>query len=142
MAPSFVTQLPIVSSADLKYGKNCSICHEIYGTITDKDAVRLPCGHEFGYNCLETWLSPEGGKNSCPLCRRPLFPVVPEIEEGNVLRRNDTGEDGHWNNVAIDLDSELSANGIVHRTQPFRDWLLYSQLDAQGARLPPVSCPF
>lgn len=141
MAQKFVAQLPIVSRADLVYGKRCGICREIYGTnitgsgIVTEDAVRLPCGHEFEFECLLTWLSPEEGKNSCPLCRHELFPAAPGIEDGFVLLHNDIEED--WSDVAIDVDSELTANGIVHRSRNFRDWLLYSQLCRQSASLPP-----
>lgn len=141
MAQNFVNQLPIVSRADLVYGKRCGICREIYGTnitgsgIVTEDAVRLPCGHEFGFECLSTWLSPKESKNSCPLCRRELFPAASEVEDGFVLLHDDIEED--WNDLASDLDSELRANGIVHRSRPFRDWHLYSQLCGQGANLPP-----
>lgn len=138
MAQNFVAQLPIVSRADLVYGNRCSICHEIYGPElhgSGEDAVRLPCSHEFGLDCLSTWLSPEGGKNSCPLCRSELFPAAPEVGEGFVLLHDDIEQS--WDNMATEVDSELSANGIVHRSRPFRDWLLYSQLEHQGATLPP-----
>lgn len=133
MAQNFIAQLPIVSETDLVYGNKCSICREIYGTkttgndIVAEDAVRLPCGHEFGIECLSTWLSPEtGNNNSCPLCRRELFHAAAPSRRNSEI---DTVS-------ATELDAELSANGIVHRSQHFRDWMLYSQLEAQGA-LPP-----
>lgn len=141
MAHNFVAQLPVVSKSDLTYGNRCSICREIYGTnitgsgIICEDAIRLPCGHEFGHACISSWLSPEEGKNTCPLCRYELFPAAPEVEEGFVPSHDAIEED--WDNMATELDSELSANGIVHRSRHFRDWLLYSQLQGQGANLPP-----
>ena len=87
MARAFIAQLPIVSETDLIYGNRCGICHEIYGTniagsgIVTEHAIRLPsCGHEFGIECLSTWLSPEAGNNSCPLCRSELFHFLPAAE--------------------------------------------------------------
>ena len=140
MAQNFVGQLPVVSKTDLVYGNRCGICREIYETnipgsgIVTEDAVLLPCGHEFGYECLSTWLSPEEGNNTCPLCRTELFPAAPAAtDEPALLRRNSEIDN---DDIATDLDSELSSNGIVYRTPHFRDWLLYSQLQGLGANLP------
>ena len=137
MAQDIVGQFPIVSRADLVYGDRCGICRETYSTnipgsgIVAEDAVRLPCGHEFGSDCISTWLSPGEGQNTCPLCRSQLFPAAaPAVEDG----RGPAPE--VWDGMAIELDSELRAQGIVHRSRPFRDWLLYSQLQGQGANLP------
>ncbi|CAF9926173.1 hypothetical protein IMSHALPRED_006881 [Imshaugia aleurites] len=146
MAASFVAQLPIISRADLVYGDKCAICHEAYGTnvtcsgTVSDDAVRLPfCGHEFGKICLEIWLSPKEGKNSCPLCRDQLFPAESPVEEAFVPLHglHDVIMEADWDDMATEVNSELSAHGIVHRSRPFRDWLLYSQLQHQGASLPP-----
>ena len=141
MALNFMAQLPIISETDLVYGNRCIICCEVYGTsiidsdIMTEEAVRLPCGHEFGSECLSTWLSPQEGKNSCPLCRRELFPTAPEVGRGFVHLHGEREVD--WDNVATQTDSELSATGIVHRSRAFGDWLLYAQLRGQGASLPP-----
>ena len=126
MAQNIVAQFPIVSRADLLHGGRCAICHDTYGA---EDAVRLPCGHEFGFVCISTWLSPEGGNKTCPLCRIQLVPEVPRDEATLAI----------WEELitAIELDIELTARGIVHRSRGFRDWLLYSQLLSQGANLPP-----
>ena len=140
MAQNFVAQLPIVSKNDLVYGNRCGICREVYETditgsgIVTEDAVRLPCSHEFENECLSTWLSPEEGNNSCPLCRIEFFHPAPAAEDEPALSRRNSEID---DDIATDLDSELSANGIVHRTPHFRDWLLYTQLQGQGANLPP-----
>lgn len=142
MTHEFVAQLPTVSSADLVYGNRCGICREAYGTnitgsdIVTEDAVRLPCGHEFGHDCLSTWLSPEQGKNSCPLCRAELFPAAAPATQEEESVRTRHGSEVDWTGMAAAVDAELSASGIVHRSRPFGDWLLYSQLQGQGARLP------
>ena len=40
--------------------------------------VALSCKHTFGESCLKRWLSPTDGKgNTCPTCRRKLFPSWP-----------------------------------------------------------------
>ena len=44
--------------------------------------VLCRCGHEFGFQCISSWLSPNEGKNSCPNCRRVLFPTAPNINNG------------------------------------------------------------
>jgi hypothetical protein len=46
--------------------------------ITDQDsAIRLPCGHIFGLECLRRWFAPRsemgGGGTTCPLCRRVVY---------------------------------------------------------------------
>ena len=66
--------------------------------------IALPCNHTFGESCLKKWLSPTDGKgNTCPTCRRRLFPPWPsddpapaeEIQEFDItehglqLRGND-----------------------------------------------------
>jgi len=32
----------------------------------------LPCGHAFGYDCIEHWMSTNEENASCPSCRKPL----------------------------------------------------------------------
>ena len=44
----------------------------VVGQIQHEQAVSLPCGHVFGRDCLTSWI--EGSNNTCPICRRPLFP--------------------------------------------------------------------
>lgn len=45
-----------------------------------EEAVRLPCGHIFGYPCIRTWISGEesGNPPSCPSCRA-LLPRVGQV---------------------------------------------------------------
>lgn len=79
----------------------CNICME--PMVTSKGIkiyhapVQTPCGHMFGESCIRRWLAPlkheysaqgiqasevtfEGGKNSCPSCRRVFF-AAPEALE-------------------------------------------------------------
>ncbi|KAL8985405.1 MAG: hypothetical protein Q9205_000897 [Flavoplaca limonia] len=62
----------------------CSICLESFSTSgqgqrnqtadVGETPVSLPCGHVFGFTCIERYLSPFGeARNSCPICRRKLF---------------------------------------------------------------------
>lgn len=60
----------------------CPICKEPYGqkapdTGIKEHAVRLPCDHVVGRECIAMWLAPESNKNTCPLCREEFFPVQP-----------------------------------------------------------------
>ena len=132
MAEKIVAQLPIVSRADLVFGDRCEICHEAYSTNrpNGEDPVRLPCGHEFGFECIRRWLSPEEGKNTCPLCRYQLFaPPAREFEDTRAA----------WDSIvtAVDFDIELTTSGLMQGSSRFRDWALYSQLQEWGANLPP-----
>lgn len=47
-----------------------------------EQAVKLPCGHVFGSECIQIWLSPTpkgGNSSSCPCCRREFFDPWPEV---------------------------------------------------------------
>ena len=129
MTQNLVAQFPIVSKADLLYGDSCAICRETYAS---EDAVRLPCGHEFGFECISTWLSPEGGRKTCPLCRHQLVPGATNASDEESTR-------AIWENIitAIELDIELTQMGITRQSLRFREWLLYAELHNQGANLPP-----
>ncbi|KAL8671698.1 MAG: hypothetical protein Q9168_003798 [Polycauliona sp. 1 TL-2023] len=69
---------------------DCSICLETYSSsLSDagESPVSLPCGHVFGFKCLERYLSPFGyAKNSCPICRRKLFEAPYEPDTVTKLR--------------------------------------------------------
>lgn len=59
-------------------GQDCYICKDEYGTPsseteTGERQVRLPCSdkHTVGANCIVKWLQ---SNNSCPVCRKELFP--------------------------------------------------------------------
>lgn len=129
MTQNLAAQFPIVSKADLLYGDSCAICHETYGS---EDAVRLPCGHEFGFECISTWLSPEGGHKTCPLCRYQLVPRAtntPDLESTRAA----------WENLitAVELGIEITQRRINAQSLHFREWLLYAEFHNQGANLPP-----
>ncbi|CAJ2511293.1 Uu.00g069180.m01.CDS01 [Anthostomella pinea] len=55
---------------------DCQICDKKLAIIQPPDDENeaytvLPCGHAFGYNCIQLWL--EGGNNpTCPSCRKSL----------------------------------------------------------------------
>lgn len=96
----FLEKIDPVKPTDLEHEKRiCEICTEDF-TMGFHRAVRLPCNHHFGEQCIERWLSPylkctpfpedirvlPVGANTCPMCRRVLFPeqraidFLPEIE--------------------------------------------------------------
>lgn len=73
--PGTMARFPPVAEAELQ-DPICPCCYVAYGTPAAEGevaehAVRTPCNHVFGNQCLETWLP----NNSCPLCRRELFPA-------------------------------------------------------------------
>ena len=137
MTQNIVAQFPIVSKADLLYGDSCAICHETYAA---ENPVRLPCGHEFGFECISTWLSPEGGRTTCPLCRHQLVAgtstttVAEAEEETRAIFENII--------TAIELEIEITEQGLSQpQPRPVREWLLYMELRNQGAELPPWRPP-
>ena len=83
MAELFLDRLPQVDLGELPDESKCMICLAVYYTETEEDgtmeiAVRLPCGHDVGDECIRIWLSPDKeGRNSCPACRMTFFPGQP-----------------------------------------------------------------
>ena len=81
MAQQFLEGLPKVCKDQLPPGATCMICWEEYGTVasdngTIEHAVRLPCSHDVGSECIANWLSPsDGSGNACPMCMTVFFPV-------------------------------------------------------------------
>ena len=64
-------------STELRSIRECHVCHEPFlsGSRPERP-VTLPCDHIFGEGCILKWVSPlpdNRGKNSCPLCREPIF---------------------------------------------------------------------
>lgn len=64
--------------------QECGICGDKFGTADAEHAVRLPCGHVIGKDCVTHWLNEEWDapsrhyivvcyKESCPFCRRTLY---------------------------------------------------------------------
>ncbi len=86
MAEAFVARLPTVGPGVLaKEDQQCPICMEEYGTMPSttgifEHAVRLPCNHLVGSECISLWLTPSPpshSKNTCPLCRNIFFEIPP-----------------------------------------------------------------
>lgn len=50
-------------------GKLCPICLDSWTTSGEHRLCALRCGHLFGHNCVERWLS---GQKTCPTCKRPV----------------------------------------------------------------------
>ena len=76
----YLQKLSTINISDLPAGSECIICQDPYGTASDTNiqtehAVRLECDHIVGSECISKWLL-ERGKNSCPYCRRELFPLL------------------------------------------------------------------
>lgn len=109
---TFIASLPAIDLSGLEpQDHNCNICQEqmqgvsfvrntrydlrsraipeVELTPVGERAVRLPCGHLFGHECIGSWLA---SKNSCPKCRatvlqhlnansRPLPPRIASFAE-------------------------------------------------------------
>ena len=70
--------------------------------------VLCRCGHEFGFECLSSWLSPNGGKNSCPNCRREVFPTAPNVNNGF--------ERSHFDNLIADMNAITASLAFIGNT--------------------------
>ena len=93
---SFFNGLPLALSSSLRADdRNCSICLTAY--VNGEQPLRLPCSHVFGRDCLRTWLEEH---NSCPLCRRELFPPLTD------------------NSAREDPQSDSPAPSPINRTNP------------------------
>ena len=77
----YVASLPTVPRLTLgndEPEQHCGICYEAYS----EDPVMLPCRHQFDSQCLLYWLSEaHSGQNTCPVCRRELFPRQRDYDE-------------------------------------------------------------
>ena len=106
MAQQFLDGLPKVNTEDLPAESSCMICRELYGTSTEaaedgaaESAVRLPCGHDIGAECIRKWLSDDKeARNSCPACRMTFFPAQPRpyLEHGIYDENEEEDEDDDW----------------------------------------------
>lgn len=63
---------PTIISSSIA-AEECICCGDSYGDIHHV-AVRLPCGHFFGRECLEEWvLSEAPNHETCPMCRQSIY---------------------------------------------------------------------
>ena len=91
----FLRNLPILLVAEVpSEDRTCQICQETYlhGDQFEQP-VKLPCGHIFGKECINRWLSPDEiePKSSCPMCRVSFFEVC--------TSESDLSENESWNNI-------------------------------------------
>ena len=144
---AYVAALPTVPRASLgddETDHQCVLCRLPY----QEDPVVTECGHRFERGCLLRWLSEdEANQNSCPVCRRELFPQV----SAQSLRRPRMilGEDGVGTIpfeplVAPGLSGRLSIADMRDRINDNRrsgalnDHRLYQDLARDGAYLLPL----
>lgn len=90
----FVKDLPtadLVKERERGRDVECGICQRelsdqhVYPEgrpgFTLERPIKLPCSHVYGEDCLRQWLSPAskggGNANTCPSCRKVLFPPWP-----------------------------------------------------------------
>ena len=111
MAEAFLASLPKVGRGVLATeDQQCPVCMEEYGTMPSttgiiERAVRLPCNHVLGSECISLWLTPSPfrhSNNTCPLCRHTLFEVSPSDTEP------DDDDDDHDDNHALHMQIHVS----------------------------------
>ncbi|MCJ1467010.1 hypothetical protein MMC07_005632 [Pseudocyphellaria aurata] len=118
--------------------RKCDICTDEF-TDASHRAVKLPCGHIFGMECIELWLTPfvsnrheedpSRGANTCPKCRRIFFPPQLALDEPNAVEARIKLWDLAYAHVGVALsDAErrvradvlqyIAIGGRVDRTLP------------------------
>lgn len=128
MAKAFLAQLVTIEEPR---DEQCMICIEAYGTtVSDgavaEKAVRLPCGHVLGSECIALWLLPEkSNQNSCPCCRSELF-ALPRI--GNNGDDGDEPEDEpawrfrQWREEWDVILGTLNTQGNIYLEAQWQQW--------------------
>ena len=103
---------------------DCLICQEPYACGPDHEnceervkmeaPVKLPCGHEFGAECIRRWLDqtgeePEGSGATCPMCRTVVLSAN-RLEDARNLYGKHAVYDDHeeWALANQDLDEPIS----------------------------------
>ena len=98
----------------LKYGKIekayspedvCIICYENWTNTGPHGLSSLPCGHLFGFSCIEQWL---GNGKTCPECNHPT--TVADIRQ--IRARNLTAID---NSNEVILRREMETLTVENR---------------------------
>ena len=128
------------------------ICQEQYGTVTNdgilEHLVRLPCDHVLGNDCIEKWPY-DNDQNTCPYCRKELFPSTLLESEDEEYEEEEEDDDDDYDIYYIH-DAEyirVAIEGIVdepERTQALstaaiRKCELYLRISRAGAQLPPLN---
>lgn len=65
----------------------CNICAKLLGT--NDQNIKLKCGHEYHYECMETWYK-YGKTKECPYCRQPDV-FQPKIREKSIILEKPKG---------------------------------------------------
>lgn len=166
-AEDFLAGLQRLQDDEIHEDMECAICQETYVTsgpgATDYP-VRLPgCNHVIGNHCIQMWLGPAHvGGNSCPSCRRELFPnnndewytevtdnFEPDDEdedEGTYIAHLGPSLDGRYAHELHRLENYFSVRAVLniswdaHRSARLdfvaREERLYNRLIRLGANLP------
>ncbi|KAL2036902.1 hypothetical protein N7G274_010327 [Stereocaulon virgatum] len=133
MAEAFLRQLPKVEKDVLPKGSDCPICQEKYGTISPNTwstevALRLPCQHVVGSECIRLWLHPdEAVKNTCPYCRHEFFPLQSPLDKAQGA---DLSPEEYWDAYMITIGVTDEQLTVARSTLIARERQLYRRLRA------------
>lgn len=148
MAEAFLESLPRIEKSELPDHSECAICQQEYDTKPFHGklfeyAVRLPCQHIFGSDCIESWLSPfKEGKNTCPFCRQQFFRALPCPYMGHELMEVSVHPDlnrliaklGHHGYIATQYGWEWDElnHGVTDSEVRLREAKAYLETESQG----------
>lgn len=151
LADKFLNQLPTVGLTELEANSECDICHESY-TTDGENAIRLPCGHILGSECISLWILPTTGQgqNTCPFCRRSLYQSRQEwkahtSDERNAEMRGQMGQlfgRGHRRALArMEQLMGLQEIAEARETLHWRERWMYHQLQRSNPQMPALDEP-
>ena len=139
MAEAFLRQLPKVEKDILPKGSDCPICQEKYGTISPNTwstevALRLPCQHIVGSECIRLWLHPdEAAKNTCPYCRYEFFPLQSTLDKAQGVEFSPVE---YWDAYMVTVGVTEEQLTVARSTLIARERQLYRRLRASTIHSP------
>jgi hypothetical protein len=70
--------------------------------------VSLECGHLFGKNCIEKWITDKKKSSTCPQCHKSCKPSHIRILYSNCIRPLNNQEKRVWEDIANELETKYS----------------------------------
>ncbi|XP_010495060.1 PREDICTED: E3 ubiquitin-protein ligase RFWD3-like [Camelina sativa] len=83
----------------------CSICMEVWTNGGEHQVSCLPCGHLYGFSCINKWLQLRPSSGKCPQCNRACsFKDVVKIYASKIAAVDDEGQ-----KRIVSLEAKLSS---------------------------------
>lgn len=110
------------ASIELEEDMRCMICLKEKG----KRAKVVPCGHEFDYICISTWISNDGpAAETCPYCRGGITHMQLATSNSHLL--DDPNEDNEEQHILKPVSSGTPDAFVNYRKTHLPDILLWTE---------------